>query len=620
MTLSTKIGLSVFLGLLAILGVVGYIGLHAVWQSTDRTMDERLVLARFVAQDVDQDISQRLQQLQQIAPAMAENLEGNRLQPIKDALEEFYRYGGPYTLNTFLLDEQARTIWTVPSAPEGTALAYYPNVLESIRGGRPAVSGAISSPGQDGFMVSLSVPVRSAQGDTLGVLGTTFGPASAFLQTLLAPIHLGETGYAQVINERGSVMAESDSGLESSAFQVTAHAEHFSELLEEGQGGVWTCHRCREPEGEGDRRQDVMAFAPLTIAPWGVAIRQDEDEAFAPRNDLQRRFLISGSVALGLALGAALLVGRTLSRPLRQLSLASQRIAAGDLDEPVTVDGRDEIGQLGTAFELMRGRLKQSRRELGENSKTLATLEERERIAREMHDSLSQVLSYIRLTTSAIEEHMAGDDLTAAGDKLKEVRQAARDAYEDVRQGILALRAGDVLEKGLLPTLQEFLDHYRPEAGLAVELAVPDGEAVGLSQAGQVQLLRVIQEALANVRKHALAKTVKIEFSHSDEWLQVSVGSSWRTFSTRFSSTRVPILCRLLAVITTYYQVKESPCQAASSSGVLSLSLERPRTEPPLSWPDLIIFQTASFGMCMTAIQEPFLTILPSRLRSSKSV
>jgi signal transduction histidine kinase len=92
------------------------------------------------------------------------------------------------------------------------------------------------------------------------------------------------------------------------------------------------------------------------------------------------------------------------------------------------------------------------------------------------------------------------------------VREAARDTYEDVRQGILALRAGGTLEEGLLPTLERFLEQYRAQTGLTVALKVPDQRVASLSQAAQVQLLRIIQEALANIRKHARAQQVEIDF------------------------------------------------------------------------------------------------------------
>ena len=233
---------------------------------------------------------------------------------------------------------------------------------------------------------------------------------------------------------------------------------------------------------------------------------------------------------MGLGLAAALLVGRTLSRPLQRLTAAAQRIAAGDLDRPVGINGRDEVGQLGAAFEVMRQRLKQSRQEVEDRSRALAVLEERDRIAREMHDSLSQTLSYIRLTVGSIKERLDKGEVTTVADELEEVRQAARDAYADTRQGILALRASSALEKGLLPALQEFLEHYRAQTKLEVELRVSDSQAVDLSEAASVQVLRIIQEALANVRKHAAARSVIIEFSRSVGWVQISVLDDGRGF------------------------------------------------------------------------------------------
>ncbi|OGO09415.1 MAG: hypothetical protein A2Y61_05725 [Chloroflexi bacterium RBG_13_60_13] len=532
MSLSAKLGLPALAGVLALLAVLGYLGLRAVGESTDQIMDERLVIARTVAQDLDQDISQRLQQLQQIAPEVSPSANGDRMQTAEDILEQLYRYGGPYTQSTFLLDERGHVLLIVPAAsdPVGTPPADYSNVLETLQSGRPAVSGAIASPRQADFMVSLSIPLLGSEGEVLGVLGTTFGPTSSFLQTLLSPVDLGETGYAQVINERGLVMATSDARDDDGGFPVTAHADRFARLIQGGDEGAWTCHRCHEPEGEGGRRRDMMAFVPLTIAPWGVAIRQDEGEAFGPRNDLQMKLLSFGGGALALALVAALVVGRILTRPLRRLTLACERIAGGDLDEAVAVTGKDEIGQLGTAFEVMRRRLKESRQQLEERSKALATLEERDRIAREMHDGLSQVLSYVRLATSIIEERLDNADIAAAREELRDVRRASRDAYEDVRQGISALRASGMLKKGFLTALDEFLNSYRAQTQLEVELKVVDEQAVGLGEAAQVQLLRIVQEALANVWKHAQARKVEVELGRSNGRIQVSVADDGRGF------------------------------------------------------------------------------------------
>jgi nitrate/nitrite-specific signal transduction histidine kinase len=267
-----------------------------------------------------------------------------------------------------------------------------------------------------------------------------------------------------------------------------------------------------------------------------VTIRQEKSEAFAPRNDLQKKFLISGSVALAVVLAWALVVGQTLSQPLRRLARASRRIAGGDLDHSIAVAGKDEVGQLGSAFETMRHALKQSRQEVEERSRAVATLEERDRIAREMHDSLSQTLGYVWLTVSASKERLETGDISSVREQLEEVRQAARDAYEDVRQGIWALRTNGILEKGLLPTLKEFLDHYSAQTKLQVRLTLPPSLEIGLSEAAQVQALRIIQEALANVRKHAQASRVLIEFTSRRGWVHIAIEDDGRGFDASAAS------------------------------------------------------------------------------------
>ena len=78
--------------------------------------------------------------------------------------------------------------------------------------------------------------------------------------------------------------------------------------------------------------------------------------------------------------------------------------------------------------------------------------------------------------------------------------------------------------------MQEFLEHYRAQTKLEVELRVSDSQAVDLSAAVSVQALRIIQEALANVRKHAGARSVKIEFRPSVGWVQISVLDDGRGF------------------------------------------------------------------------------------------
>ncbi len=157
---------------------------------------------------------------------------------------------------------------------------------------------------------------------------------------------------------------------------------------------------------------------------------------------------------------------------------------------------------------------------------SLAIAEERERIAREMHDSLAQVLGYVITKASAARELLgqagrAGD----AEQHLRQLEQAARDAYADVREGILGLRTGLDPSQTLLEALRRYLERWREQSGIAVDLVVepPGDELTGLSPIAELQLLRIVQEALTNVRKHAGATHVAVQIRKTDDAVTVTV-------------------------------------------------------------------------------------------------
>jgi len=145
----------------------------------------------------------------------------------------------------------------------------------------------------------------------------------------------------------------------------------------------------------------------------------------------------------------------------------------------------------------------------------LAIAEERERIAREMHDSLAQVLGYVNTKTQAVQELLRQGQTERASAQVGQLGEAARAAYADVREGILALRTTLGPERGLLEALQEYLHLWREQSGIEAELGVqPVGASLHrLPPAAELQLLRIVQEALANVRKHAGARHAVVRIS-----------------------------------------------------------------------------------------------------------
>jgi signal transduction histidine kinase len=155
----------------------------------------------------------------------------------------------------------------------------------------------------------------------------------------------------------------------------------------------------------------------------------------------------------------------------------------------------------------------------------LAVTEERERIAREMHDSLAQVLGYVNTKAQATETFIEQGQNERAMTNLGQLAEAARAAYADVREGILGLRASLGEDRSFLQTLEEYLVQWQGQSGVAVALQTspPEGFEPRLSPQAEVQVLRLIQEALANVRKHAGAHQARVRLRIDDGFLEASI-------------------------------------------------------------------------------------------------
>jgi len=137
----------------------------------------------------------------------------------------------------------------------------------------------------------------------------------------------------------------------------------------------------------------------------------------------------------------------------------------------------------------------------------LAALEERNRLGREMHDGLAQTLGYLNLRLRAATDQLAAHQETIAFDTLIETRRVVKYTYEEVRQTIFDLRSRPDPNLEFLPALQEYLYEFGLQSNLITDLVAPD-DALYFLPGDEVQLIRIIQEALANVRRHAHAEHV----------------------------------------------------------------------------------------------------------------
>lgn len=153
----------------------------------------------------------------------------------------------------------------------------------------------------------------------------------------------------------------------------------------------------------------------------------------------------------------------------------------------------------------------------------LAVLEERVRISREMHDGLAQILGYLNLETYSFEESLKSGTPDDILDGIRQMRKIVQEAYADVRESILNLRTSVSPDRGLIPTLEQYVREYSQASKVFTDLIVGDGVPERFPQAVEVQLVRIIQEALTNVRKHANATRAVVRFDAHDEATTIAI-------------------------------------------------------------------------------------------------
>lgn len=154
---------------------------------------------------------------------------------------------------------------------------------------------------------------------------------------------------------------------------------------------------------------------------------------------------------------------------------------------------------------------------------SLAVMEERGRIAREMHDGLSQILGYVGVELQTIEHYTQNGDQPSALAELQQAHRNVQLAQADVRENILSLRTTLSNEKKLVAALQEYAEEFGVQTGIQTRFVHTTPNDPALTPLAEAQLVRIVQEALTNVRKHSQAKNAQVKLVQRNQYLCVSV-------------------------------------------------------------------------------------------------
>lgn len=567
--LAQRIVLSVALGLAFVLGLMSVLALWTVQQAIHAEYRTRLAVARTLAAEtdsmvqVDEDMVQQLllrlgsvrasvlspAQLEQLRLALAPEGNFSTLELIDRSgvvrwWGSVYPLGGPPAWSDLAIVQQA---WAKSAGVAGEC-------PDDQRVGRPALCLA---------MVDLSTFAPETL--VVGEVDERNGVLS------LVPALAGGTGAdVQVINASGAVVVRSGP---SNPVMDAEHATLLRKFIAAGRAGV----RIHQP-GPGEVfSPHLVVYAPLQLVPgWGIVMEVPQDEVLAVPRQLALRLAL---FILGAEILAAVLAWidvHHVVRPLRELTAAAERFAAGNLEMPVTLDRRDELGVLASTFESMRSQLKASLEEvergrqeleqrveertaqIEEQNRRLAAMNvqtaelnavlqqriaeraallsrvlnaqegERERIARDLHDSTGQSLAAVLFSLELLEDALP-ESLAPLRSRVNRSREMTAAALAELRSLIAGLRPPALDDLGLVSALQAFARQWLEEQGITVHFTVlllPER----LSPPVEIAIFRIVQEALTNCGKHAQAHRVAVELRVEQGWLHVRVTDDGRGF------------------------------------------------------------------------------------------
>ena len=278
---------------------------------------------------------------------------------------------------------------------------------------------------------------------------------------------------------------------------------------------------------EGDWR--TFVFVGAVVALWTLAL-------WASPVSVAAVPAIYPLVFSTLSLGTALVVTTAINLIPLTLVLLTQGIRSPNVSMAIafTLIGLVATPIIGTVIMTsMKQRrelaaviaeLAATRAESARLSREAGAAAERERLAREIHDTLAQGFTSIVALAQAVEPEL-DTDTAAAKRHVELIRTTARENLAEARVMVAELTPTALHGGSLRSAIQRQCDRLSDESGIAATMRV-DGDLPALGMAPDVVLLRATQEAFANVRKHSQATTVAVELSAADHFVRLTVADN----------------------------------------------------------------------------------------------
>ncbi|WP_017755518.1 HAMP domain-containing sensor histidine kinase [Calidifontibacillus oryziterrae] len=265
--------------------------------------------------------------------------------------------------------------------------------------------------------------------------------------------------------------------------------------------------------------------------------------------------------------------GNLLKKRIETLLQSTIKLERGNLATRIPDLGRDEIGELGRHFNEMAKRFQEQvsslqrlsthNAELADQVKEAAIIEERQRLARELHDAVSQQLFAISMTMAALKRTVQLNP-EKASQQVELVEEMAATAQSEMRALLLHLRPahleGKTLNEGIRGLLAEFLEKHQ-NIQFSWKLAeLPNT----VTKAIEDHLFRIVQEALSNILRHAKAENVEVRLTVVNDQIRLKItddGIGFNEDETKTSSYGMSLMKERAAEIGGVMTLSTAPGQ-----------------------------------------------------------
>jgi signal transduction histidine kinase len=390
--------------------------------------------------------------------------------------------------------------------------------------GLPSISNLERDPVTGAPVIAINVPILR-DGTVVYVLGLDIAP---LLPAILADLDLDPRWLVAVSDRTGRTIARSraperfvgEMGRTTVLDQFRSAAEGWFPLVSRDGIPLYT------------------AFAHVPMADWTISVGIPEEILFAPVRRSTALFMLIGGVTLVVALLLAKAIGGRITAAFATLVDNAAEIGRGErvVLRPTGLKEADAVAHAldDASGQLVRGA--EERAVLLQRSLS-AEEAERRRLSRELHDSLGQYLTALRIGLNAI-----GPTCGGARERVMELKRLTNDLGREMSRIAWELRPMALDDLGLKDAITQYLEEWADRSRLEVDLETNLGSR-RLPQPVETTLFRVLQEAVTNVVKHAGASRIAVILDARDHEVRLTVEDDGRGFDVADGGSERLALC-----------------------------------------------------------------------------